>query len=183
MKIVFFAIALAVNCVGCFLAGMFHIPLYLDSVMTIGVVALCGLFPGILCAIFSNLILAFTGYAALPFTICHILTAIASYFTFRHCKNTGKDFLTLEAFLWAGLWSGILNGISGNIISDLLYASVTGVQKADFMVKGIYIAIENLTVATYITGIVENLCDKSVSAVLSFFFTQFFRHFTRRLGD
>ena len=183
MKILFFVIALIVNCGGSFLGSLLHVPLYLDSILTIGVVALSGFVPGILCALFSNLILAFFGYAALPFTICHILTAVCAHLTFRHFRNKGEDFMTFEAFLWAGLWSGISNGISGNIISDMLYASVTGVQNADFMVKGIYIAIGNLTFATYLTGIVENLCDKTVSAFLSFLFAQFFCKCKRRLGD
>lgn len=132
MKILFFVIALIVNCGGSFLASLLHVPLYLDSILTIGVVALSGLVPGLLCALFSNLILAFFGYAALPFTLCHILTALCAHLTFRHFRNKGEDFMTF---------------------------------------------------ATYITGIVENLCDKTVSAVLSFLFAQLFCKCKRRLGD
>jgi len=162
------ALGLLVNCGGCFFADIMHLPLYLDSVLTIGVTAVSGFIPGFLCAILSNLILSFCGYTMIPFTICHILTAVFAWLTFRHYKKDGEKNIKFEAFLWAGLWSGISNGILGNIIADILYASYTGIPKVDFMVKGIYIALGNLTLATYITGIIENLCDKAVSGVLSF---------------
>jgi len=168
--------ALIFNCGGCFLAVLMHLPLYLDSLLTIGVTALCGLVPGILCAILSNLILSFCGYTMIPFTICHILTALFAWLTFRHYRKEGEEQFPFEAFLWAGLWSGISNGILGNIIADFLYSSYTGVPKVDFMVKGIYIALGNLPLATYITGIIENLCDKAVSGVLSFFFYKILEH-------
>jgi len=167
-------IALGVNCAGCYLAVIMHLPLYLDSILTIGITALAGLIPGLLSAILSNLILSFCGYTMIPFTICHILTAIFAWLVFRHFKKDQASELPFEAFLWAGLFSGISNGILGNIIADLLFSSYTGVPKVDVMVKGIYIALGNLPLATYITGIIENLCDKAVSGVLSFFFYRIF---------
>ncbi|MCR4822377.1 MAG: hypothetical protein K5873_05845 [Treponema sp.] len=160
--------ALCMNSLGCFLAVVMHLPLYLDSLLTMGVTAICGLIPGLVCAILSNLLLSFCGYTMIPFTICHIFTALFAWLTFRIYKKDDEVSLPFEAFLWAGLWSGISNGILGNFIAESLYSSYTGVPKVDFMVKGIYIALGNLNLATYITGIIENLCDKAVSAVLSY---------------
>ena len=163
-------IALGVNCAGSVLAESLHIPLYLDSLSTIGVTALCGLLPGVLCAILSNVVLSFFGYNMIPFAICHVLTAFFAHLTFRHYKNDmlSQKRFTLEPFLWASLWSGLSNGILGGIIADIVFSLITGVPKADFMVKAIFIAVENLKVATYLTGLVENLCDKTISAVVSF---------------
>ncbi len=70
-KILFLAgvilIALIVNCCGAVLATKIQFPLYLDSVLTIGVTAIGGLIPGIICAVLSNGILFFLDYTMLPF--------------------------------------------------------------------------------------------------------------------
>ena len=46
--------SIAINYCCSYLAGLIAFPLYLDSIMTIAVTALCGLVPGVICAFCSN---------------------------------------------------------------------------------------------------------------------------------
>lgn len=160
---------------------VFSIPIYLDSVMTISVVALCGLTPGIACAFFSNLFLY--DKKSIMFSICHILTALGAYFVFRNPKffKDENDFfdsnlekasykeLTFELFLWAGFFSAITNTITGNVISTILFG------KGDYrsfssLAKSIFTAVPNVTFANLFTGFVENIADKFLSAIISYVF-------------
>ena len=164
--IVCILIATVVNFLGSVLARNITLPLYLDSVLTLAVTALCGLWAGITCAVLSNGALWIFYHTSLPFTLCHVLTAICAYFTFRYFQKEKQE-LSVDAFLWAGLWSAITNAISGNVLVSLLFASATS-PNVDSSVQGIFVVVPNLTFATYYSGILTNLTDKIISAVLSF---------------
>ena len=69
--------------------------------------------------------------------------------------------------MWAGLWSAITNAISGNVLVSLLFASATS-PNVDSSVQGIFIVVPNLTFATYYAGVLTNLTDKIISAVVSY---------------
>lgn len=174
-SLIMMALAIFINCCGCVSAEKFHIPLYLDSLLTIGVVASCGLVPGFVCALFSNLLLTYFDYTMLPFVSCHILTAFFAWLTFNHFAKKDSRKLSLDAFLWAGFWSGLSNAVLGNIIADTLFFSNTETPRIDITVQGIYIALDNLHLATYLAGTIENLTDKTISAVLSFGLYKFYK--------
>ena len=71
----FTLICSAINFAGAKFAAVVHIPLYLDSILTISVVALYGFVPGIICAVLSNMaMVVFMGSSPL-FTFCHLTTA------------------------------------------------------------------------------------------------------------
>ena len=170
------AVALVVNCFGSVLATKITFPLYLDSVMTIGVTALCGLVPGLLCAALSNGILFLFDYTMLPFMSCHIVTAVLAWLVFIYTdkKNAKSPVLErsqsyeIDAFLWAGVWSALSNAILGNIIADLLFGARVNRQNAECTVQGIYVVTRNLLYSTYLAGFIENITDKMLSAVLSY---------------
>ena len=81
--------------------------------------------------------------------------------------NGSKKYYEIDAFLWAGLWSALSNAILGNIISDVLFSSVT-TPKIDSGILSVYTAVPNLVFATYIVGFLTNLTDKMISAVVSY---------------
>ena len=81
------AVAVLVNCLGSVLATKITFPLYLDSILTISVTALCGLVPGLLCAVLSNGILYFFDYTMLPFMSCHIITSLLAWLVFLHALS------------------------------------------------------------------------------------------------
>lgn len=163
--------SILINYCGSALSEKIIFPLYLDSLLTIGVASLCGLIPALLCAFFSNLILSFFTKSTLLFSICHICTAVFSslVFSLYDKQNCHKDVkYPIDVFMWAGLFSAISNAVLGNIIADLVNASQIGRPSVNIVVQGIYVVIPNLTVANYIGGFVENLVDKLIAALLSY---------------
>ena len=169
-------IAVLVNCIGSVIATKITFPLYLDSILTIGVTALCGLMPGLLCAVLSNGILYFFDYTMLPFMSCHIVTALLAWLVFVHAdkKNQKRPLFDqvqayeIDAFLWAGVFVALSNAVLGNIIADLLFGARVNRQNAECTVQGIYIVTRNLFYSTYLAGFIENITDKMLSAVCSY---------------
>lgn len=172
-RLILLIFAVGINCFGSFIARNISLPLYLDSVLTIAVTAIGGLWWGIACAVLSNVTLYLFDYSMLPFTLCHMITALVTWLTFKHYEKKNELTKTtrifpIECFLWAGLWSGLSNALTGNLISDLLFSAETGVDNIDNAVRAIYIATGNLRLATYLGGLITNLADKFISASLSF---------------
>ena len=163
-NLILLIIAVAANCLGSFIARNISLPLYLDSVLTIGVTAISGLWWGIACAVLSNVTLYLFDYSMLPFTLCHVLTAVCAWLTFRRAEKPFQ----MQSFLWAGLWCGLTNAVTGNLISDFVFSAATGVDNIDNAVRAIYIATGNLRVAIYLGGLITNLVDKFISATVSF---------------
>ena len=111
----------------------------------------------------------FFDYTMLPFTLCHIFTAILAYGTFRYyLKKHENYFFSAEIFLWAGLWSALSNGILENLISDALFSSIAN-PKVDIIVQAIFIGTGSLPFSTHFFGLITNIVDKMISAGLSFF--------------
>lgn len=164
-------IAVLANYLGSLVSRKISIPLYLDSILTIGVTALCGLSAGIICAILSNVILYITDATMIIFVSCHILTAILASLTFCfYKKNKKTNNLNFEIFLWAGFWIAISNAILGDILANAVFDSATASPVLDGSILGLYVVLKNLTAATYLSGLLTNFSDKLFSACFSYLF-------------
>ncbi len=169
--VLFTAISIGINYLGSFLAGLIAFPLYLDSIMTIAVVALCGLVPGLICAFGSNLLLSIFTHTGIFFATCHLSTALIAWMVFRtERKNHPKEkLLSADSFMWAGFLAAISNSIIGDTISTFVYGANTSIPQVDNAVQGIYVVIRSLPVAAYIGGTITNFVDKLVSATVCVF--------------
>ncbi len=138
--------------------------------MTIAVTALCGLIPGLVCAVASNALLYFFANTGILFTLSHISTVLVAYFIFRNEKNKNRrlQLYSSSSFMWIGFIAAITNSILGDTISALFYKANTSIPQVDNTVQGIYVVIRNLTVATYIGETLTNLVDKIISATVSY---------------
>lgn len=85
--VLFTAISIGINYLGSFLAGLIAFPLYLDSVMTIAVTALCGLVPGLICAFCSNLLLSIFAHTGIFFFCMSPFYSINRMAGFPHRKK------------------------------------------------------------------------------------------------
>lgn len=171
--ITFTLCSIGINYLGSVLAGLIAFPLYLDSVMTIAVTALCGFIPGLICAIGSNTLLYFFAHTGILFTISHISTVVVAYVFFKHeekskLKNNRSFLHSSSCFMWIGFVAAITNSILGDTISAIFYRANTSIPQVDNAVQGIYVVIRNLTVAAYIGGTLTNLVDKIISAAVSY---------------
>lgn len=160
--------SIGINYCGSLLAETIVFPLYLDSILSISVVALCGYVPGLICAFGSNFLLSIFTKSTYLFSICHVMTVTFAMLVFsKHDKKSDRLY-TLDCFLWAGFWAAISNGIVGNMIADLVFDGNTGRPSANIVVQGIYGAVPNLAFANNFGGMLENIADKTLSAVLSY---------------
>lgn len=169
--VLFTALSIGINYLGSFLAGLISFPLYLDSIMTIAVVALCGLVPGLICAFCSNLLLYIFAHTGIFFATCHISTALIAWLVFTHERKNhpNEKLLSADSFMWAGFLSAISNSIIGDTISTFVYGANTSIPQVDNAVQGIYVVIRSLPVAAYIGGTVTNFVDKLVCATICIF--------------
>lgn len=103
------------------------------------------------------------------FTFCHLTTAILAWITFWYFdKKYPNEDRKLDAFLWAGFFAAISNAILGNIIADVVYGALTGRPQADVVAQAMFTAVPNRMFCIYISGFIQNLTDKMLSAGLSF---------------
>ena len=169
--VLFTALSIGINYLGSFLAGLIAFPLYLDSVMTIAVTALCGLVPGLICAFGSNLLLSIFAHTGIFFSACHLSTALIAWLIFRSERKNhpNEKLLSADSFMWAGFLAAISNSIIGDTISTFVYGSNTSIPQVDNAVQGIYVVIRSLPVAAYIGGTITNFVDKLVSATICLF--------------
>lgn len=169
--VLFTAISIGINYLGSFLAGLIAFPLYLDSVMTIAVTALCGLVPGLICAFGSNLLLSIFAHTGIFFSACHLSTALITWMVFRteRKNHPNEKLLSADSFMWAGFLAAISNSIIGDTISTFVYGANTSIPQVDNAVQGIYVVIRSLPVAAYIGGTITNFVDKLVSATICLF--------------
>ena len=173
--VLFTAISIGINYLGSFLAGLIAFPLYLDSVMTIAVTALCGLVPGLICAFCSNLLLSIFAHTGIFFSACHLSTALIACLVFRteRKNHPNEKLLSADSFMWAGFLAAISNSIIGDTISTFVYGANTSIPQVDNAVQGIYVVIRSLPVAAYIGGTITNFVDKLVSATICLFIYRF----------
>ena len=169
--VLFTAISIGINYLGSFLAGLIAFPLYLDSVMTIAVTALCGLVPGLICAFCSNLLLSIFAHTGIFFSACHLSTALIAWMVFRteRKNHPNEKLLSADSFMWAGFLAAISNSIIGDTISTFVYGATTSIPQVDNAVQGIYVGIRSLPVAAYIGGTITNSVDKLVCAMICLF--------------
>lgn len=169
--VLFTAISIGINYLGSFLAGLIAFPLYLDSVMTIAVTALCGLIPGLICAFCSNLLLFIFAHTGIFFSACHLSTALIAWMVFRteRKNHPNEKLLSADSFMWAGFLAAISNSIIGDTISTFVYGANTSIPQVDNAVQGIYVVIRSLPVAAYIGGTITNFVDKLVCATICLF--------------
>lgn len=166
--VLFTAISIGINYLGSFLAGLIAFPLYLDSVMTIAVTALCGLVPGLICAFGSNLLLFIFAHTGIFFSACHLSTALIAWMVFRteRKNHPNEKLLSADSFMWAGFLAAISNSIIGDTISTFVYGANTSIPQVDNAVQGIYVVIRSLPVAAYIGGTITNFVDKIFCALV-----------------
>ena len=131
--VLFTALSIGINYLGSFLAGLIAFPLYLDSVMTIAVTALCGLVPGLICAFCSNLLLSIFAHTGIFFSACHLSTALIAWMVFRteRKNHPNEKLLSADSFMWAGFLAAISNSIIGDTISTFVYGANTSIPQVD----------------------------------------------------
>lgn len=167
------AITVVLNVSASLFSGKFHLPLYMDSIATVALSAICGFFPAVLGAFLTNLVLTVLGKLRLIFCICHILTACGACLVFYFRRKSEAEEFSLDSFMFAGILSAFSNGILGSVFAAFMGYNLSPIE------KGLYFLTDNIFVANLVGGFILNLIDKSFAAFISYLIYLFARHCER----
>ncbi len=152
---------IVVNVLLSFVSFKNDLPLYFDTVGTVGVAAVCGLFPGIVTAFFTNVICTFFNHEAIYFGLVNILIAVyTAWFAWNRDYRKVKD--VAEFILFSSLIGGVL---SATIQWGLFKGPQIGSMAT--AVDGLYAMTGYPRILIfYILNILLNILDKGISAGL-----------------
>ena len=156
-------IGIAINVVGGQLAILLKLPLFVDSIGTFGVGALCGGIPGALVGLGCGLINAISLPTLLPYTIIGVLFGILASFLAK--KN-----------MFSSFWKAIINGIVIAIIGTGIAVPITATIYGGFVGTGASVIVTTLMAAgwdvipaTFVSELSSELMDKLVCLIIIFF--------------
>ncbi len=157
-----------INVVLSYLIVQNGIPLFLDTMGTIGVTVVGGVFPGIVCAVITNIICMFFNGDAIYFVAVNVLIALATaWFARKYPLKTAVRAALLTLLLSA--LSGILSGlIQWGLIQDAQYAVVG--QNARSLATAVNIPY---VLAFFLTNTVVNILDKGISVFVVYLVTKY----------
>jgi response regulator RpfG family c-di-GMP phosphodiesterase len=155
-------VGIVVNTILAFLTYHFGLPIYLDTVGTITVSAVAGMFPGILTAVLSNLLCSIFNDNALYYSIISVLVAVATAWFVDHHLTKKKSGLLIYILVVA-----FISGALGMCFQWLLAG---GPQFDDVHDAAKLISSGNgvmFFVATLIVNFGLNIVDKGISSALA----------------
>lgn len=156
-------IGIAVNVVGGQLAILLKLPLFLDSIGTIVVGAVCGGLPGALVGLGCGLINAISLPTLLPYTIIGIIFGfVASFFAKKK--------------MFTAFWKAPINGVIFAIIATCLAVPITATLYGGFVGTGASVIVTTLMAAgwgvlpaTFVSELSSELMDKLTCLIIIFF--------------
>lgn len=156
-------IGIAVNVVGGQLAVLLKLPVFLDSIGTIVVGALCGPLPGILVGLGCGLINAISLPTLLPYTVIGMLFGVIGSFLAR--KN-----------MFDKIWKALINGVCIALVSTCIAVPITATLYGGFVgtgASGIAAALMaagwGVVPATFVSELSSEMMDKIICLIIIFF--------------
>ena len=148
----------AINVLFSFLVYSFNIPLFLDTVGTIGVTYLLGLFPGIIVAVLTNVLCSAFNNAYIYFVAINTIIAIitSQFVQKNYFKKVGK-------MLKYVVLVSVISGAAGAFIQFTIYQAPQNESIADAV--NMFSSFSNIPIIAsfFIVNILINLLDKSLS--------------------
>ena len=156
-------IGIAVNVVGGQLAVLLKLPVFLDSIGTFVVGALCGWGPGLLVGLGCGLINAISLPTLLPYTVIGMLFGVLAN-------------LMAKKGMFSAFWKAPLNGIMIGIISTCIAVPITATLYGGFVGTGASVIVTSLMAAgwdvvpaTFVSELTSELTDKIICLIIIFF--------------
>lgn len=153
-------IGIAINIVGGQIAILTKLPLYLDSIGTILIGALCGGIPGAIVGGVANIINAITAPTQLPYSLLSIMFGVLAGFLSRRGFFTKfwKTLVTAPMF-------SLIGGVLGAIITLILFGGFSGAG-TDFITASFVAAGVPITPAVFLAAVPVDLIDKIPTVIL-----------------
>jgi len=156
-------IGIAVNFVGGQLAVLLKLPVYLDSIGTIVTGALCGVWPGVIVAVLTQLINSISLPTLLPYGIIGIAFAFISSFFARKGM-----FSTFPKAIASGLIIALVSTCMAVPITAILYNGFVGTG-ASVIVTALMAAGWGVVPATFVSELSTEVMDKLIVLIICFF--------------
>lgn len=155
-------IGVATNFVGGQVANLLKLPIYLDSIGTILVGALCGGLPGALAGAISNVINSITNPTTMAYAIISVGIGLAAGWFSRigWFRKMWKALVTVIPF-------ALIGGGGGALITIWLFGGLTPSGNS-IIVAALHATGIDLTTAVYLAGIPFDMLDKLLTVVVVF---------------
>lgn len=169
------------NGIFCMISLNLSLPVFLDSIFTVMIAALFGLWPGLIVGLLSNfffeVLSGFPGYYY-PFAIVNISTALV---TWLHVKY--GHFEKASDALWTIISLALINSVVGAILAAIVYGGVT-YKHVDSIVRAVVVTGQSVFTSAIFGRILINLVDKGIAVMMVFpIYRYFYRKWTNRDSD
>jgi energy-coupling factor transport system substrate-specific component len=153
-------IGIAINIVGGQIAILLKLPLYLDSVGTILIGALCGSIPGAIVGGVSNVLNSLTYPMGMVYSVLSIGFGLLAGWLARagFFRSWAKALATAPIF-------AVIGGVLGACITLALYGGFSG-SGTDFITTSLVAAGVPITTAVFMAAVPVDLIDKIPTVVL-----------------
>lgn len=161
-------IGIAINFVGGSIARLLRLPMWLDSIGTIVVAALCGAIPGAAVGLVSNILNSITDPVTVFYAIVNILFAFIAYW----CSKN-KVFLSFWKTMLSVFVFALIGGGISAVITWVVYGfELGGGNSAIFAIPLYNIIGLPEFVAQFIAEVLTDILDKLVTLLAVFFVLQ-----------
>lgn len=160
------AAGIALNALLNFLNELLNLPLFFDTIGTATAAAVLGTIPGLVVALFTNLLFELLyGFPLIhyPFALCGLATALIVGLMAKQ-----GYFSTMLHAVIATILITLANSLLGAIIATFVFGGVTGVG-IDFLVTGLLLAGQSILSASFWARVPVNLIDKSIAVFIAFY--------------
>lgn len=160
------AAAIGLNALLNFLNELLNLPLFLDTIGTATTAAVLGTLPGLVTALFTNLLFELLyGFPLIhyPFALCGLATALIVGLMAKY-----GCFSTLLHAVIATVLVTLANSLLGATIAAFVFSGVTGVG-IDYLVTGLLLTGQSILSASFWPRGPVNLIDKSIAVFIAFY--------------
>ena len=156
-------VAAALNIVGGYIAGLLHLPIFLDMIGTAVVAIVLGPWWGALVGVITNTGSAFlTGPIGLPFALCNVVGALVWGYGVRSF-GMGR---TIPRFFILNLLVALAVSLTAVPIYVFVFGGATG-HFSDLMTAAFLAMGQNLFVSVFSSNILVSLADKIIAGFVA----------------
>ena len=161
-RVITVIIGIIINCVLGFITYKTGLPLYMDTVGTIGATMIGGALPGIVVGVLSNIVCGCFNNFSMYFSLVSAITVVCTLWFIVKYKNKKKIRVIIEYVFIITL----VNGVFGTIIQYILFNRPQFEVVSDLSAK---MASGNVGMffAAMLINIVFNLIDKTLSVLIA----------------
>ena len=158
-------IGIAINFVGGSIARLLRLPLWLDSIGTIVVAALCGVVPGVIVGFVSNILNSITDPVTIFYALLNIMFAVvAAWLSKRHV------FLSFPKTMASVLLFALIGGGIGAVITWVIYGFELGGGNSAIFAIPLYTVVGLPEfMAQFLAEFITDILDKVVTLLAVFF--------------